>query len=424
MKEAFLHYLWQTRRFDQQELKTTNGLPIEILSWGHYNTYGGPDFHQAKIRIGAITWAGQVEHHVKASDWYAHQHQNDEAYDQVILHVVYEEDQIITRSNGEQIPCLELKGRISPGLYKRYQRLVHQAGWIPCERHISSVPDILRKLWLDRILVERLENKTEKVKNLFEQNRHNWETTFYHWLAYGFGLKINSEPFLQLARSLPLTTIQRHRDSLFQIEALLFGQAGMLEKVFNDSYPNRLKKEYGFLREKYDLQPIAYSSWNFGGIRPANFPSIRLAQFALLLHQSAHLFSKVLVAKNVKELEHAFELKISHYWLTHYTLDKEAPYIHKSLGKSAIHLLVINIIAPVLFFYGQYKKEEKYKMKALALLEELPPEKNSVLARWKSLGIPLENAHRTQALLELKKQYCDRHDCLRCSIGHNLLKSG
>ena len=422
MKEDFLHYLWRMRKFNHVALKTTNGEPLTIQATGEHNLDAGPDFSNARIRIGDMLWAGNVEIHVNASEWYAHKHQEDKAYDSVVLHVVFEEDKPVFRNNGERIPCLEIKKRIPPKISKIYRKLLRDETWIPCQHHFSKVKEITKNLWLDRLLVERLENKTTDIIRSLEINKNNWEETFYQFLARGFGVKVNTEPFEQLARSLPLLILGKHKNSLFQLEALLFGQAGMLEIDFKDDYPIRLQKEYNFLKKKYNLQSIHSESWKYMRMRPANFPSIRIAQFATLVYQSSHLFSKILAVQNVKEIEHMFEVKISNYWQTHYVFDKPSIKRKKSLGKNSIHLLIINTIAPFLFLYGKSIDRESLKEKALELLEELQPEKNTIINEWRKLGMNPSSAYQSQALLHLKKNYCDKKNCLNCSIGHAILK--
>ena len=422
MKEDFLHYLWRTRKFDQNALKTTSGDSISIQAIGEHNLDAGPDFSNARIRIGDILWAGNIEIHIKASEWYRHKHQSDQAYDNVVLHVVLDEDQPVFRKNGERIPCLEIKKRIPVKISKIYQKLQSNEQWVPCQHQFSQVPEITKNLWLDRLLVERLENKTIDIVRSLELNKNDWEETFYQFLARGFGVKVNMEPFEQLAKSIPLKVLSKHKSSLFQLEALLFGQAGMLEKTFVDDYPKRLQKEYAFLKNKYQLHPIFSESWKFMRMRPANFPSIRIAQFAILAYQSAHLFSKILAAKNIRELENMFEVKTSSYWQAHYVFDKPSIKRKKSLGKNSIHLLIINTIIPFLFLYGKTKRNEMLKEKALMLLEELPAEQNAVISQWKNLGASPQSAYQTQALLQLKKHYCDKKNCLNCSIGYAILK--
>jgi len=422
MREDFLHYVWRMKRLRLDDLQTTQGESIQIINFGRHNTHAGPDFLEARVKIGDTQWAGNVEMHLQASEWLRHQHQKDKAYNNVILHVVLEEDKAIHRENGERIPCLELKKRIPPKLSATYQKLQHNAHWIPCQHHFHSVSELTKNLWVDRLLVERLEQKTIYIAERLQQNTNNWEDTFYQILARNFGLKVNAEPFELVAIHTPHNIFAKHKSNLFQIEALLFGQAGLLEDDFEDAYPNALKKEYVFLKGKYQLTPIKPESWKFMRMRPANFPTIRLAQFATLTYQSLHLFSKVLEVKTLKDIEQLFEVALSDYWLTHYVFDKETPKRNKTLGKSTIHLLVINTIAPFLFLYGAQRGIEEYKDLALQLLESIPAEKNSIIAQWNVLGMKPDSAYETQGLLQLKNEYCGRQRCLECSVGNAILK--
>lgn len=421
MKEDFLYYLWRTKRFDLSDLKTTTDEAVTILQTGELNRDSGPDFLNARIQIGETLWAGNVEMHIKSSDWTLHRHHDDPAYDNVVLHVVIEEDQPVIRKNGERIPCLEMQKRIPPKLAANYRKLLQNSYWIPCQQQIGNIPEITRNLWLDRLLIDRLESKTAEIEQSLQHNRQDWEETFYQFVAKNFGIKINAEPFERLAKSLPQRILNKHKTNLFQLEALLFGQAGMLENEFADDYPTKLKKEYLFLKQKYDLKPINLESWKLMRLRPANFPAIRIAQFATLIHQSVHLFSKMLAAKNVKEIENMFEIKISNYWLTHYLFDKPSKRKKKSFGRAAVHLLIVNTIVPFLFLYGKLKGEDPYTEKSLQLLEELKPENNNIIDKWKTLGFNPGSAYQTQALLELKNSYCKHKKCMNCAIGNAVL---
>ena len=423
MKEDFLHYLWRMKRFDlSQRLLTTQNETLQILQFGTHNSHAGPDFLDARIKIGDTLWAGNVEIHVNSSEWYAHGHETDKAYDNVILHVVLEEDRPILRTNGTRIPCLELRRLIPHKVQTVYQKLQHNAHWIPCQHHFYTVSEMTKNLWLDRMAVERLERKTEEIAKILMQNKNNREETFYRFLARNFGVKVNAFPFEMTAQSLPLLTLAKHKDNLQQIEALLFGQAGLLEEDFTEDYPNALKKEYAFLRKKHNLTPIPGQAWRFLRMRPANFPTVRLAQFATLIHQSVHLFSKILEAKDAEEIEQLFIAEPSEYWKTHYVFDKESDEKEKRLGRSTIHLFIINTIVPFLFLYGKDKADESYKDRAFALLESLPPEKNSIIKGWKNLGMKPDSAYRTQALLELKNEYCNAKRCLECAVGNKILR--
>ncbi len=422
MKEDLLHFLWRTRRFEQSGLRTTEGEPLEILSPGNHNTHAGPDFLDARLRIGDTAWAGNVEMHLNASEWLRHGHQGDTAYGNVILHVVLDEDQPVLRNDGSRIPCLEMRNLVLPGIAATYQRLLHNEHWIPCHNLFHTVPAITRSLWLDRMLVERLEQKTTAIRTALERNGGDWEETFYQILARNFGLKVNAEPFEMLARSLPQRILARHKDNLPQLEALLFGQSGLLPDATEEDYPLALKKEYDFLRKKYSLTPLEAAQWRFLRLHPGNFPTIRLAEFARLTAQSAHLFSRILEVEKQADIEALFTLKLGGYWLTHYTFGNESPKKNKSLGKEAIRLLTINTIVPFLFLYGKMRGEEAHKDKALQLLEALPPERNAILDGWQRLGVEPPSAYQTQGLLQLKNIYCDAKRCLECGIGAILLK--
>ncbi|HHM20798.1 MAG TPA: DUF2851 family protein [Bacteroidetes bacterium] len=422
MKENFLHFLWRFRRFDHTDLKTTGGHPVEILHPGQYNQHAGPDFINARLRINHTEWAGNVEMHLKSSEWWDHNHQNDQAYDNIILHVVLEEDRPVLRADGSPVPCLEIKKRIPAGLLGTYQKILHNEYWIPCQHQFFSVSEITKNLWLDRLLVERLERKTEAIKSALLKNNMDWEETFYQFTARNFGLKINAQPFELVARSLPQNLLARHKDNLLQIEALLFGQAGMLENVFVEKYPGRLKQEYLFLKKKYQLVPVDPHLWKFLRLHPANFPTVRLAQFAQLIFRSIRLFSKILEVETIKEIEKLFTVKPGGYWLTHYKFEKESEKRNKSFGKEAIRLLTINTIVPFLFLYGSETGEESFKDKAFRLLEEISPEKNKIIKGWEALGIKAGSACQSQALLQLKNEYCDKKKCLECNIGGAILK--
>ena len=422
MRESFLHFLWRRRRFDAQHLTTTDGRPVDIQHPGEWNTDAGPDFFNARVRIGDTTWAGNIEMHLRASEWHVHGHSGDPAYDNVVLHVVLEEDQPVVRKNGERIPCLELKNRIPADVLETYERLEHEQAWIPCGHFFKDVPGIIRLNWLDRLLVERLEYKTAAIADMLAATGNHWEEAFYRSLARSFGLKVNAEPFEALARSLPLLTLARHKNDRVQVEALLFGQAGLLDHVFKDDYPNQLAREYRFLRHKYNLTPLAAGQWKFLRLRPANFPTVRLAQFAALVHQSAHLFSKILETNNIRELEHLFDAHPSDYWLTRFQFDKGSVQRTKNPGRNFVHLLIINTIAPYLFHYGKTNKQEAFQNHALGLLEALPPEANSMMDGWAELGMQARNAYQTQALIQLKTKYCDQRRCLECAMGNAILK--
>ncbi len=422
LREDFLHYIWRFKQFDLQKLITTSGDTVHIYNFGQYNTDGGADFLNGKIELNGRVWYGNIELHINASDWHRHKHNDNPAYNNVILHVVFNADQTIIRSNGEAIPTVELRGRIPLKLKNTYLRLLNEKEWIPCANQIQNVPSFIKTSWLDRLTIERLEQKTQLIEASLNRNNNNWEETFYQMIARSFGLHINVDPFERVAQKLPLITLTKHKDNLFQLESLLFGQAGLLQGDFQETYPNRLKKEFDFLQKKHQLEPIPKTMWQFLRLRPPSFPTIRLAQFAALIHQSTHLFSKVLDVKTIEDIEELLVVKMSDYWQTHYVFDKESTKRKKTLGKSTIHLIVINTIAPLLFLYGQKKKDEDFKEKAIQLLEAIPAESNSVIKKWATLDLKPENAYQSQALLQLKKHYCKLKRCLHCNIGNNILR--
>ncbi len=421
MNEEFIYYIWQFKLFTS-ELLTTNGLPVKIISSGILNNDSGPDFFNARLKIGDEEWAGNVEMHTKSSDWLKHGHESDAAYDNVILHVVFEHDIDVRNSKGEILPCLELKGKIDEAIYYRYRKLVSDRSWIPCAGQISGIDDLLIFNWLDRMLVERLERKTEIIENYLNETSNDWETAFYIALARSFGFNTNSQPFEQLARSLPISVLAKNKDDAFKLEALFFGQAGLLNERLNDDYVKSLHKEYGFLAKKYELQKVQAYNWKFAKMRPINFPTIRIAQFASLIYKSSHLLSKVLEIKRLGELSKLFDVDVSNYWLDHYTFGKKSTAKSKSLGQSAFNIILINTIAPFLFVYGKRTGNEDVMDRAILFLSETPAETNSVISRWKETGINATNAARSQALLTLKNDYCNQIRCLDCAIGNRLIR--
>jgi hypothetical protein len=429
MTEEFLWYIWKLRLFDAIDLKTTDGESIYIIKPGEHNTDSGPDFFNARIRINSTEWAGNVEVHTNASDWHKHKHTLDKVYDNIILHVVHEEDLKLSRKDGELIPTLELKNRIPESVYGKYLQIRSGKDWIPCGKQIASVDKFILNNWLDRLLVERLERKSTEITDSLKQNKSNWEETFYQVLARSFGHKINSEPFGLLAKSLPVSILGKHKNSLSQIEALLFGQAGMLEIAptlkggkKQDAFFLELQKEFKFLKQKFNLIPVESSLWKFMRLHPPNFPTIRISQFANLTFSSSHLFSKTLEVDSADQLIQLLQTETSDYWQTHYRFDKITPKKKKKLGADTINTIIINTIVPFLFIYGKERSEEKFCDQALSFLEKLESEKNSIVSKWNSIGITVKNAYETQALLQLKNEYCSKKKCLQCGVGSALLK--
>jgi predicted kinase len=422
--EDLLHYLWKFRLFERAALQTTAGEEIEVFSAGMAHTDGGPDFQNARIRIGETTWAGNVELHVNSADWQRHGHQTDVAYSSVILHVVYKDDSPVILPDGRKLPTLELHNRIPEELYQRYHHLIFSnQQFIPCEGSINQIDEMNMRNWLTRVLVERLEKKSGAVIDALNVNRGDWEEIFYRFLAANFGFKVNALPFELMAKSLPQIILSKHKNYPLQIEALIFGQAGFLEDHFTDEYPRKLKEEYNFLRKKHNLTPIEKHLWKFLRMRPQSFPTIRLAQFAALVVNSNHLFSKILDLKEVAALRNLFAgSKVNEYWDIHYRFDAESKPAPKNMGAAAVDILLLNTVAVFLFSYGTHLKKQYYISRALQLLEYLPAEKNHITDDFVNLGVKITSAFESQALLELKNFYCNHKKCLQCAIGNKILK--
>lgn len=422
IREDLLYYLWKTKSFDISDLKTEDGQSIEIIEFGNQNYDSGPDFSNGKIKIGETIWAGNIEMHVYSSDWERHNHDLDKAYDNVILHVVYEHDREVHTTTEQFIPCLELKNRIPPNIKKNYAKLISNNNWIPCEKQLLSVPEHTITFWLHRMVAERLESKTEYLKSILEHTNFDWEETFYIFLMRYMGARVNMDPFETLAKNLPFSIIKKNKDNLHKIESLLYGQAGMLLATHShDTYYDSLKREFQFLSKKYNLNNIPPVSWKFSKMRPAGFPTIRLAQVAQILYNSDHLFSPIIEAENTKNIISLFEATPSEYWEYHYRFGTESIYKEKSIGKGFIELIIINVVCPTLFLYGKSIGEEKYCDRAIAHLENLKAEKNKIISNFKSLGVIAKSAADSQGLLQLKKAYCDPKLCLSCNIGNKLV---
>ena len=422
MTEEFLHYIWQFRLLNNN-LQTDDGDPLTVLHPGFHNTDGGPDFFNSRIRIGSTVWAGNVEIHINASDWFRHKHHKDKAYDNVILHVVFVNDLQVFDRNQKQVPTLTVNGCFTETIYERYKDFLNNRSWIPCEQSVRSVPEIDIDQWLSALAVERMEQKTVQVRRSWEECNFDWEEAFYHNLLRVFGFKINAQPFELLAKSLPHKILLKHRDNLFQVEALLFGQARMLEDELSEEYPLKLKEEYQFLRHKYSLVPIDGGLWKFMRLRPSNFPSIRIAQLSTLISKTDQLFSTLLEVNNAGQLQELFSVTASGFWDDHFLFGKTSPHRPKIMGAYSIRLVILNLVIPFLFFYGSEKGINEYKDRGMLMLENLPGEINAELDHWKKLGMPVANTMSTQALIQLKTNYCDNKRCLECRIGNKLLVS-
>jgi hypothetical protein len=424
MNESFLHYIWQFQYFDKKELRCSTGEDLAIFNPGQKNTHAGPDFYNAKLKLDSIEWAGSVEIHIQSSGWREHRHQDDPAYENVVLHVVWEENERIIRKDGTLLPTLELKTRVAPAFLLQYKRIVHSRNKIPCANAIASVPDVIRISMLDKALMSRLESKADNILKAFEKSNADWEETCYQMLCRNFGFKVNTEPFLQLAQSLPYKILMKHSDRLEQMEALIFGQAGFLNETINDPYYLLLKREYTLLKKKYDLarRQMNKAQWRFLRLRPANFPSVRLAQLASVLHHQKNMFSKIITALSWKEMMPVFSVKPSAYWLYHYQFFKKQKKEIPSLGRMSTENILINSIVPILVAYGKSKGDQRFTDRAIRLLQETGAEKNNILRSWDALGLGSSTAFDSQALIELHNSFCMRRRCLDCNIGFSLLQ--
>ncbi|WP_201981688.1 DUF2851 family protein [Hymenobacter rubidus] len=427
MREDFLHYVWQHQYFDKADLRTTAGEEIQVLKPGHRNADAGPDFLDARLRLGEVEWNGAVEIHLRASDWARHNHQTDPKYDQVILHVVGHFDADVFRTNGSQIPALALQNRVPPELLARYQALADApaAAPLPCAPLLNLVPEITRTMMTERALLERVERKADAITDLHHTLGQDWEATTYHALMAAFGFQKNSEPLARLAKALPLAVLRRHRHNVRQLEALLFGQAGFLadnEETSEDEYIQDLKREHEFLQHKYSLgaAALAVHDWNYLRLRPANFPPVRLGQLTGLLHARPALFDALLTAQNVAALMAFFQTPTPEYWRTHYRPGRAGKV--PSLGKASIDLLITNVVVPLRVAYARHLGEPALVESSVALLSELPAEHNQFTDVYEALGFAHRTAADSQGLLALHKNYCTPRRCLHCAIGSRLVQ--
>jgi hypothetical protein len=421
--EKLLQFIWQYSLYRPSGLLTDEGEPITVIHPGKLNTHAGPDFLEAKVKIGDTTLVGHIELHVHTSDWLKHGHQHDKAYHNIILHVVYSNDVERVMPN---IPVVDISTHITAAVIERYNSLLGSKRTILCAPQLDTVRDITKHAWLTRLLAERWEEKLVDWKELLKQSVEDWHDLLYWRMAYNFGFKVNSAQFLALAQSIPLNVLAKHRENLLQVEALLFGQAGMLNADFKDAYPQQLKTEYDYLSRKYKLTPVPQHLWKFLRMRPANFPTIRIAQFAALVHESLHLFSQIIEVNSVKEIMPLLEVQASSYWDNHYRFDDEAgaKTSVKKLGKSSVHNIIINTIPPIQFLYASRQGVSGLQEKALQLLDEVPAEKNHIIDEWEAAGWKVQNAAQSQALLQLYNNYCSLKRCLECSLGHSIMRSG
>ncbi|MDR0750586.1 MAG: DUF2851 family protein [Tannerellaceae bacterium] len=418
--EHLLHYVWKYKLYAPSCLVTTRGLPVSVIDPGIQNTNAGPDFFNAKIKIGDTMWAGNIEIHSKASDWLLHGHHKDKAYDSVVLHLAGTVDADVYRTDGAAIAQARLT--IPPAVSKNIDWLIYRDIPVPCLYSIKHIEPVHISLWINALLCERLERKTKDILLLMEQYNDDWNEVFYIILTRCFGFGINNDAFERLARSLPLHAVYRQRSSCRQLEAMLFGQAGLLEEAGACPYYRLLQQEYKFLQHKYGLKPLEGAVFKSLRVRPINFPHIKIAQLAALWHRRDTLFSAILHTDDMQQIKELFRIPASAYWDTHYHFRHASPAREKAPGEAALTIILINAVAPMLFAYGRKNKQDAYCRRALRLLETIPPEKNQTVAMYCLSGIQVHNAGDSQALIQLKKEYCDRKECLRCRIGFRLLK--
>ena len=427
MKEEFLHYLWKCCLYDEDTLCDNDGNKIIVLHPGEYNRDSGPDFFNSRISIAGTEWAGNVEIHTRSSHFDSHGHNRDNAFNNVILHVVAENDKRIFNARGEELMTVEMK--FDAALYDKYLNLVNYPNVIACQNDIGKLDIFYIKHWLNSLVVERLMEKSASVLKIYSMTGNDWEETYYRVLTRYFGFRVNTEPFEMLANALPFKIIRKHTDNRFQVESLLFGTAGMLDEglfreALDDQYYKDLIREYKVLSSKYSLQPLHGWIWKFSRLRPVNFPTLRISQLSAMLAVTGGLFSRTLETSDVKQLKEMFGVSASDYWDDHYVFGKKSRRIPKNTGTQATEILLINVVIPVIFAYGQFRDQRDVCEKAVNILENIHPEENSLINEWKSSGIDSESAFYTQGLIQLRNEYCRKRRCLDCRIGSKLISMG
>ncbi len=423
MREDLLHFVWKYQKLPGPNCKSSKGENIVILNPGMHNHNAGPDFFNAKLQIGGQLWAGNVEMHVKASDWYAHGHETDANYDNVILHVVWEDDVAVFRKDGTEIPTLELKHVIPKSILESHERLFDNAGnkFINCEKDFTSVTDLIYKNWIERLYVGRLEQKSQLIYELLSVSKNDWEKVLFCLLMKNFGLNINGEAFLSIAIHLDFATVRKVRDDQLRLESLLFGSAGLLKNIDGtDGHYLKLRGEFEFLKNKFQLTPATAKPPQFFGLRPNNFPTIRLSQIAGLYRKCPAIFNEVIRAKNVDEVYNIFNSAASTYWDDHYTFGKKSKKRKKKLTKSFVDLLIINTIIPLKFCHAKHMGNENSE-ELILFISQVKPEKNTIIGQFDEIGSKALNALESQSKIQLYKEYCTKNKCLRCAVGTNLL---
>ncbi|WP_235921177.1 DUF2851 family protein [Foetidibacter luteolus] len=420
--ERLLQFIWQFQYFSKKQLQTVNNESLQVIYPGQYNTNQGPDFSEAKIRIDATILVGNIELHVYSSHWQQHAHTGDANYSNVVLHVVWQHDKGIALPNGAELPTLELQPLVPVIMLQQYEALMNAKSFIACGNQLPVLSGLGWMAWKERLLIERLSRRAETIINLLGKSNGHWEETFWWLLARNFGITVNAHCFEELAKTIPVNVLAKHKNQLIQLEALLLGQALLLEAEFEEEYPRLLQREYQFLKKMHKLAPLNKAPM-FLRMRPANFPTLRLAQLAALIYQAVHLFSKVKEAADITTVKELLDVTANDYWHYHYKLDEASDYKPKKLGGQMVTNIIINTVVPVLFAYGVYSREQHWKDKAVNWLMHLPPEQNKITAAWKERAVLHQNAFDSQALLELKKNYCDEKRCLDCAVGNKLLRA-
>ncbi len=421
--EDVLHFIWMRGLWDVRGARTTDGQTLELIDAGRHNEHAGPDFFNAKLRIGEQVWAGTVEIHLRASDWLRHGHSADPLYDSVVLHVVWEEDAPIYRRGGERIPCLELKDRVDARMLERYGQLMRSTAWVPCAALVGQVPSLQLRAWTDRMVVERLEEKSQHIAEVWERLDKDLEQALYVILLRNFGFGVNNDAFEELAMRLPYRIVQRHRTERLDVEAMFFGVAGFLAEIDEqDSYMRDLHFRFAHWRKKYALVPLSRQRWRFFRLRPHNFPTMRIAQFVDFITRHAHLVASVVEAGDYRAYKRLFDLRVSPYWREHYRFGSKSRRSHMGrLSPRSLHLLLINTVVPFLFFYAEVHARDDLRDRAMEILEALPPEDNTIIRGWRRCGLEPKSALDTQAWLYLRRAYCEAHRCAHCRIGQYLI---
>jgi len=421
MDEDYLQFVWKFNLYNHLNLYTHDGEEVVVIQSGFQNFNSGPDFLEAKIKIGKTLWAGNVEIHTKSSDWDKHKHQFDVAYNNVVLHVVYQHDKEIVNQNGNPIPVLVLNGIINRASLVSYEKFISNDNWITCQNKLSEIESIKKQSWLDRVLLERMEKKYLKSVNELSRTNGGWEEVFHRYLFRYFGMKVNGEAMYELACRLPLKIIVKESEALISLEALFFGQAGMLKNEMTDSYYNELREKYNFQRKKYSLVPMENAQWRFSKLRPPNFATVRIAQLAALYLTNTKFFGLIRDKVNKGQFESALKSSVSSYWQNHYVFSKTSQNVKSKVGKNLINNILINVVSPLSFTYGKSLSDYSYIDYSIDLLKESKPEDNKIIRKWKDCNATVSSSFDSQALIELYEEYCSQKKCLNCNLGMHLL---